>query len=99
MTKRDDSYIEKLSGRSKLIEVFCNQCAGECLLPTAQVTRVSGEVSDEMVGHLAEASKVSRQVVLTRMLTLGRVTRSYYERKTKEWTAGIRSSDWEDFGR
>ena len=87
VTKRDDSYIEKLSGRSKLVEVFCNQFAAECLLPTSQVQGVVGKVSDEMVSGLADEFKVSRQVVLTRLLSVGRVTQTYYDQKTKEWNA------------
>jgi Zn-dependent peptidase ImmA (M78 family) len=87
VTKRNDSYIEKLSGRSKLVEVFCNRFAGECLLPTAQVKQLVGKVSDGMVSDLAEEFKVSRQVVLTRLLSLDRITQSYYDQKAKEWNA------------
>jgi Zn-dependent peptidase ImmA (M78 family) len=87
VTKRDDSYIGQLSGRSKLVEIFCNQFAGECLLPTSQVQQISGKVSDEMVQEIASDFKVSRQVVLTRLLGLGRVTQSYYDQKAKEWNA------------
>ena len=87
VTKRDVSYIGKLSGRSKLVETFCDQFAGECLLPTSRVQQVGGKVSDEMVEQIAADFKVSRQVVLTRLLSLGRVTQPYYDRKTKEWNA------------
>jgi Zn-dependent peptidase ImmA (M78 family) len=87
VTKRDDSYIAQLSGRSQLVEVFCNQFAGECLLPTSQIQQLRGKFSDEMIQEIASDFKVSRQVVLTRLRGLGRVTQSYYDQKTKEWNA------------
>lgn len=87
VTKRDDSYIDDLSGKAKQIEVFCNRFAGECLLPAAELQNVAGKVSDELITSVAKQFKVSRQVVLTRLLASGRVTQSYYDQKAKEWAA------------
>lgn len=87
VTKRDDSYIGKLSGEPKQIEIFCNRFAGECLLPSAEMKKITDAVSDEMILSVAKQFKVSRQVVLTRLFSLGRVTQDYYDHKAEEWHA------------
>jgi Zn-dependent peptidase ImmA (M78 family) len=91
VTKRDDRYVNKLKGEPRQIEVFCNRFAAESLLPLAEVKRVAAGNDDAEVSRISAAYKVSRPVVLTRMLELGMITQDYYEKKTHEWKADYES--------
>lgn len=97
VTKRNDSYIRVLSEWPREVEVFCNQFAGECLLPTSEARKI-GKADDATVARTAAAYKVSRQVVLTRLLDLGRVSRAHYERKAAEWAAEYEAQQDEQGG-
>lgn len=87
MTKKDDRYISSLTGDARRIEVFCNAFAAELLIPEAvvrsAVTR-SG-TADSVVSDLAAKFKISREVVLRRMLDFGMVTQRRYERMAAQW--------------
>ncbi len=87
VTKRNDQYINALSGEEKRIEVFCNQFATEVLLPAAEFKKVGGTTDDSTVSQVAAMYKVSRQMVLLRMLNLGMVSQAYYDQKATEWNA------------
>lgn len=70
-------------------EVFCNQVAAAALLPAAallseETVRQHGETPtwlDSEIKTLANRYQVSREVVLRRLLTLGRTTREFYRQK------------------
>ena len=75
--------------RGQNVEVFCNAVAGAALVPKAVLLR-EGIVlakragtpwSDDEISSLAERYRSSREVVLRRLLALGKVTRSFYEQK------------------
>ena len=87
VTKQDDSYIESLSGDSKEIEIFCNQFAGEFLVPSQDFEQhlATGRYDDETVRSLAESYKVSREVILRKLLDRGVIQREYYLAKAAEW--------------
>ena len=89
VTKRDDTYIAKLTGPNRQIEIFCNRFAAECLLPVEEFKAALGPnpASDESVRELAKAYRVSRHVVLLRLLGLDLVTQEFYERKVAAWKA------------
>ena len=89
VTKRDDSYITSLGGDDRWIEVFCNRFAAECLLPAAEVRRAFGrsEITDEEIARIANTYKVSRHVVLTRLVELNAISQAFYNRKSAEWNA------------
>jgi Zn-dependent peptidase ImmA (M78 family)/transcriptional regulator with XRE-family HTH domain len=88
VTKRNDKYIGSLAGEPRFVEVFCNQFAAECLLPTQQVRELfTGEISDDRVEAVAAEFKVSRQVVLTRLVNLRRITQAAYDQKMEQWQA------------
>lgn len=81
-------------GRVDTLEVFCNQFAADFLVPSDALlshrllvgkTRVEPEELEHLVGSLALAFKVSRFVVLRRLLTHRLVTRETYNRKANEW--------------
>lgn len=89
VTKRNDSYIVQLTGHSKRIEVFCNQFAAEVLLPTDELRQlvIDRRPDDKLIGDIATWFKVSREVVLRRLLDLGLVSNAYYESKVAQWKA------------
>lgn len=76
-------------------EVFCNHFAGALLVPRdALLSRMAAgdavaardsDWPDERLRELARVFKVSRDVILRRLLTLGLTTQTYYERKRREW--------------
>lgn len=89
VTKRDDSYIAKLQGDDRQIETFCNRFAAEALLPLAEFKKALGQnpSSDEGISQIANAYRVSRHVVLLRLLGLNLISQGFYEKKITEWKA------------
>ena len=72
-------------------EVFCNQVAGSILVPSdalrsESVVRsiVGGNIPDEQIQALARRYAVSREVIVRRLLTLGKVSLRFYQRKRDE---------------
>ena len=76
-------------------EVFCNHVAGALLVPgEALLTdpRVGASPTrrdwqEATISALAEAFAVSREVILRRLLLLGKTTDAFYERKRQEYQA------------
>ncbi len=77
------------------VEVFCNRVAGALLVPRDALLedpRVQGapdtlEWDDEVIRALATDFGVSREVILRRLLILGKTTGDFYERKRAEYLA------------
>lgn len=74
------------------LEAFCNQAAGEALVPTDNLLNQSSvrthrgtEWTDAELQTLSRTYHVSREVVLRRLLTVGRTTRAFYQRKRKQY--------------
>jgi len=75
------------------IEVFCNAVAGAALVPRdsllvqpelQQKRAASGWVDEEM-SSLAHRYKVSREVILRRLLTVGRISAAFYKTKSAQY--------------
>ena len=75
------------------IEVFCNQFASEFLMPSSDLEpRLNYPVyNDAAIEELASYYKVSRPVILLRLINRGVVTRNSYRRRTAQWTEGYES--------
>lgn len=75
------------------IEVFCNAVAGETLVPsefllqerTVRDNRTNHTWSDESLLAVANRYSVSREVILRRLLSLGKTTQEFYRLKRDEW--------------
>jgi Zn-dependent peptidase ImmA (M78 family) len=74
------------------IEVFCNRVAGSVLVPVAMLQkriadlRIADIEADELpIEELSREFSVSREVIVRRLLTLGYVTPSYYQKKREEF--------------
>ncbi len=104
LSKFDTSYIDRLPAPEKRVERFCNAIAAELLMPaddfrsqTAGFPADIGRSSDQQFAELAARYAVSREVVLRRFLDQGRVEKSFYEQKVKQWAAQKKAGkggDW-----
>jgi Zn-dependent peptidase ImmA (M78 family)/DNA-binding XRE family transcriptional regulator len=88
------------------IEPFCNQVAAEALVPSTDfiiepaVSEARGpqEWSDQELRRLSNRYMVSREVILRRLLSLGKTTRDFYEAKRGQFLEEYRRSREEGGG-
>ena len=75
------------------IEGFCNQFATEFLMPPSDLeSRLNYPVyDDDAVEELASYYKVSRRVVLLRLINRDVLMQNSYRRRTAQWTEGYES--------
>lgn len=74
-------------------EVFCNRVAGAVLVPSDTLLREAivsahdpaGEWADREIEALAGRFSVSREVIVRRLLILGRTDEAFYARKRDQW--------------
>lgn len=83
--------VDEASPDEERAEVFCNRVAGATLVPAEWLLKedvVRGQDgprwSDETLMLLAQRYKVSREVVIRRLLILGRTTEAFYKEKRKQ---------------
>ncbi|MFH1771847.1 MAG: XRE family transcriptional regulator [Candidatus Omnitrophota bacterium] len=84
-------------------EKFCNHFAGAFLVPKdkllnhplVKLNARTKEWTDNLLKDIAQDFKVSKEVILRRLLILGLTTREYYLQKHKEWKSKYK----EPFGR
>ncbi|MCD4785897.1 MAG: ImmA/IrrE family metallo-endopeptidase [Candidatus Eremiobacteraeota bacterium] len=87
-----DRYIDSLSGVSKDIEVFCNKFASEFLVPYEDFrhridrTFVNEDI-EVFANKMAMHYKVSREVILRKLLDAGKIDRELCEYKASQWNA------------
>jgi Zn-dependent peptidase ImmA (M78 family)/transcriptional regulator with XRE-family HTH domain len=82
------------------VEVFCNRIAGAVLVPAEalrsdQIVSAHGtepEWEDREIEALARHFSVSREVVLRRLLIIGRTEQAFYQRKRDEYTEQYREA-------
>lgn len=87
VTKRDDSYISALHGHPREVEIFCNQFAADVLVPDTSFAAEDFTALDHNVARLARRYRVSREVILRRLLDRGTISDQYYRSKIKQWAA------------
>ena len=88
-----DTYSQEFKKNPNQIEVFCNQFASDVLLPGSELIaeeRVlenvnNKEWTEEALQEIAEKYKVSKEVVLRKLLDLGKTSQSYYNRLRSKW--------------
>jgi len=87
ITKVDSSFVDRLAGESGRIEVACNRFAAEVLVPDEAFPWpvFAQPPYDEALAEVARHFKVSREVVLRRLLDAGRVSAAEYRGKVWEW--------------
>lgn len=87
------SAICDLTEEGKVIEQFCNCFAGEVLAPRqallqhplVEANRTQATWEEKDIQQIARQFKVSREVILRRLLIVGRTTERFYQQKREEW--------------
>lgn len=76
----------------RTVETYCNRVAGEVLVPKEalleeQIVKrnVNNIWSDNDIQHLSNLFMVSREVILRRLLVLGKTTKAEYRKRHKEF--------------
>jgi Zn-dependent peptidase ImmA (M78 family)/transcriptional regulator with XRE-family HTH domain len=85
MTLRDDSFIGALPGNDRRIEVFCNAFAAHVLVPQSDFKKQDLTTEDDNILQLARRYKVSREVILRRLLEMDLVSQKTYAKKVARW--------------
>lgn len=82
-----DRYIRHLTGNERRIEVFCNQFAGEFLVPTDDFAERfgAGDVDEDSLGQIASTYGVSKEVILRKYINLGLIDQNTYESFVDAW--------------
>jgi Zn-dependent peptidase ImmA (M78 family) len=89
-----DLAEEQASPGNRRIEVFCNHVAGATLVPRdwlleEELVRAQkgAEWQDEAIASLAHRYRASREVLLRRLLILGRTSEAFYRKKREQLQA------------
>ena len=93
------SGICDLSEEGKPPEQFCNRFAGELLVPqrgllSHSLVQAHGKPAaweDEDLQQIARQFKVNREVILRRLLVVGRTTGKFYRQKHDDWEAQLKA--------
>ncbi len=87
VTTRDEDDLGSLSLSDRRIEIACNRFAAEALVPPGSIDldEISGAQIGERISGAARALKVSREVVLRRLLDAGRVDSEAYTSLVEHW--------------
>ncbi|MEZ4540247.1 MAG: ImmA/IrrE family metallo-endopeptidase [Chloroflexota bacterium] len=98
VTKQNDNYINQLEGDARRVEVFCNQFAGEFLVPSVDFYRqvsstplMSNRDVISLVEELASQFNVSREVILRKLLDRELVSQTLYDKLTRQWLEEYRA--------
>ena len=90
-----DNITGELKRNSNNIEVFCNQFASDFLLPSEELihetliieNKKNKEWRDEILQAISEIYKVSKEVVLRKLLQHNLTTKSFYLKARAKWNA------------
>ncbi len=87
VTKEDDGYVARLPKDYRDIEVVCNKFAAEFLVPDDVFDELiqNMRIDSLAVQELAGSFKVSREVVLRKLLDRKLVSRNQYQEWVEEW--------------
>lgn len=88
-----DLYEESRFLEKRSVEVFCNRVAGAILVPREYLLleevvlekKSGAEWSDREISELANKYRVSREVIIRRLLICDRITVEFYRRKMKQY--------------
>lgn len=79
-------------GEAQRIEVFCNRVAGAAMVPQAQLSqeeivaaKQGVEWTNDDLAILVSHYQATREVILRRLLIIGRTTREYYQQRRDEF--------------
>lgn len=84
----DDSYIDEMNINDRKLEIYCNEFAGNFLVPVKEFSQDIEyyiKSGPESISKIANKYSVSREVILRRLYDNQIIDRIYYETKAKEW--------------
>jgi Zn-dependent peptidase ImmA (M78 family)/DNA-binding XRE family transcriptional regulator len=89
-----DFYSEELRENPNKIEVLCNKFASDILLPNDELlndilvleNKNNKVWSEEILGAIAFSFKVSKEVVLRKLLDTGKTTQTFYTKTRIKWS-------------
>jgi Zn-dependent peptidase ImmA (M78 family) len=87
ITKDDDRFVVSMAGVDREIEVACNHFAAEVLVPSGSFpwNELRARGLDDAVEAIAGQYRVSREVILRRLLDAGEVDEAAYEERVAAW--------------
>jgi len=87
ITTMDGSFVERMSGPSRRVEVACNQFAAEFLVPAESFpwSDVNRDDLERSIEEIARWYNVSREVILRRILDRGWVDSATYDEYVTKW--------------
>jgi Zn-dependent peptidase ImmA (M78 family) len=88
VTDFDESYINYMEDKDRVLEVMCNNFTANFLVPDRyfiEDIRHYRRNGPETLLNIANKYSVSREVILRKLLDHKVVTKEYYEQKANEW--------------
>ncbi|GAG84899.1 unnamed protein product, partial [marine sediment metagenome] len=86
--KEKDDFIDRLSQTDKSVELFCNKLAGEFLVPEkdfiSKIIQLK-TIDEESISKFANYYKVSREVILRKLLIHGYINNDIYNDYSLKW--------------
>jgi len=86
----EDDSVKK--SHTKEVEIFCNHVSGSFLAPKEPLLDLktvkrneSKEWSENRLGRISNKFKVSKEVILRRLLMFDKTNREFYQNKREEW--------------
>ena len=84
---REDATRD-ITKESLKVEYLCNQFAASILVPISNFQKLTSgiTINDNSVSDWAKKYKVSREVILRRLLDQGRISKEYYRTEKHDWS-------------
>jgi Zn-dependent peptidase ImmA (M78 family)/DNA-binding XRE family transcriptional regulator len=85
--KADDDYISRLELDNRKLEMICNMFAGKFLVPTNDLLKLidNVEINEKNIEKLSKKYSVSRDVILRKLLDIGKISKEAYEKKHSDY--------------
>lgn len=85
--KANDDYISRLELDNRKLEMICNMFAGKFLVPTNDLLNLidNVEINEKNIEKLSKKYSVSRDVILRKLLDMGKISKEAYEKKHSDY--------------
>jgi hypothetical protein len=85
--KANDDYISRLELDNIKLEMICNMFAGKFLVPTNDLLKLidNVEINEKNIEKLSKKYSVSRDVILRKLLDMGKISKEAYEKKHSDY--------------
>lgn len=88
--RRSDA-IEKYKGEHQIIEIACNKFASDFLVPNDHFdSQYNNETDDKSIKEFAKKYKVSREVILRKILDRKIISSADYKAKVQKWNEDLK---------